>query len=147
MSLIAIKYERREGGAGALQLLDQRRLPFESTWRDVKTPEYAWRDIKDMVVRGAPVRRAEGRGSLQIGASSRTGRAQAPPQWPLALGASGLRVCGWRAGLGYQLAGAGGASVRRCALPAAAGIMPLRPRGSSGPRRAALSPPPAATPR
>lgn len=59
MALIAIKYERAaEGsdGASTLRLLDQRRLPFETTWRAVKTPQDAWQDIKDMVVRGAPVR-------------------------------------------------------------------------------------------
>ena len=57
MALIAIKYERAAdgGGVSTLRLLDQRRLPFETVWRDVKTPEDAWRDIKDMVVRGAPV--------------------------------------------------------------------------------------------
>lgn len=69
MALIAIKYERAPagGGASALRLLDQRRLPFETTWRDVKTPEDAWRDIKDMVVRGAPVRERKGRALIKRG--------------------------------------------------------------------------------
>lgn len=49
--LVAIKYER-----GQLRLLDQRRLPFEEVWLDVPTPQDAWQQIKDMVVRGAPVR-------------------------------------------------------------------------------------------
>lgn len=56
MSLVAIKYEAPPGGGAArLSLLDQRRLPFEQQWLQVDGPEAAWRHIKDMVVRGAPV--------------------------------------------------------------------------------------------
>eukprot|EP00798_Chlamydomonas_sp_ICE-L_P015325 gene15325-21409_t len=47
--LEAIRYER-----GKLALLDQRLLPFETTYLDVPTPQSAWAHIKDMVVRGAP---------------------------------------------------------------------------------------------
>lgn len=49
MALQAIIYSR-----GSLQLLDQRLLPFESTYLFVKDPESAWNHIRDMVVRGAP---------------------------------------------------------------------------------------------
>ncbi|KAI8462416.1 MAG: hypothetical protein J3K34DRAFT_189039 [Monoraphidium minutum] len=49
-SLIAIKYDREAG----LSLLDQRQLPFETTWLATPTPQDAWQQIKDMVVRGAP---------------------------------------------------------------------------------------------
>jgi methylthioribose-1-phosphate isomerase len=56
MALEAIKYERGAAG-GRLRLLDQRLLPFEQKWLEVPTPEVAWAHIKDMVVRGAPVRR------------------------------------------------------------------------------------------
>ena len=48
-SLQAIIYER-----GSLALLDQRRLPHESTTIPVNDPESGWHAIKDMAVRGAP---------------------------------------------------------------------------------------------
>jgi methylthioribose-1-phosphate isomerase len=51
-SLIAIRYDRASG----LSLLDQRKLPFETAWLPTPTPQDAWQQIKDMVVRGAPVR-------------------------------------------------------------------------------------------
>ena len=54
-SLIAIKYDRGSG----LSLLDQRKLPFETTWLATPTPQDAWQQIKDMVVRGAPVSGSE----------------------------------------------------------------------------------------
>ena len=37
-----------------LQLLDQRRLPQETLWRDINTWEQTAQAIADMVVRGAP---------------------------------------------------------------------------------------------
>ncbi|MEW5314754.1 MAG: hypothetical protein WDW38_006225 [Sanguina aurantia] len=49
MALQAIIYSR-----GSLQLLDQRLLPFESTYLQVTDPVSAWTQIRDMVVRGAP---------------------------------------------------------------------------------------------
>ncbi|KAK6152020.1 hypothetical protein DH2020_014655 [Rehmannia glutinosa] len=48
-SLQAICYKR-----GSLQLLDQRKLPLESTYLDIKDSKDGWDAIKDMVVRGAP---------------------------------------------------------------------------------------------
>jgi methylthioribose-1-phosphate isomerase len=48
-ALEAILYEK-----GSLKLLDQRLLPFQQVYLDVPTPEAAWQQIKDMVVRGAP---------------------------------------------------------------------------------------------
>lgn len=48
-SLLAIKYER-----GKLELLDQRLLPFESTYILVESPQAAHDAIRSMVVRGAP---------------------------------------------------------------------------------------------
>lgn len=47
--LLAIKYSR-----GKLELLDQRLLPFESSYIGIDTPQQAYDAIKDMVVRGAP---------------------------------------------------------------------------------------------
>jgi methylthioribose-1-phosphate isomerase len=47
--LLAIKYER-----GKLELLDQRLLPFETTYLPVTSPQAAYDAIKSMVVRGAP---------------------------------------------------------------------------------------------
>lgn len=49
MVLEAIKYKR-----GSLQLLEQRRLPLETEWIDVKGVEDGWHAIRDMTVRGAP---------------------------------------------------------------------------------------------
>jgi hypothetical protein len=63
-SLIAIKYDR-EGG---LHLLDQRLLPHQQAWLEVQTPQAAWKHIKDMVVRGAPV------SSVPDGREARPGR-------------------------------------------------------------------------
>lgn len=40
--------------SGRLQLLDQRLLPLQSTYTDIKTVEDAFHAIRDMVVRGAP---------------------------------------------------------------------------------------------
>ena len=42
-------YER-----GALKLLDQLKLPLETTYVDVEDCDACWRAIKDMNVRGAP---------------------------------------------------------------------------------------------
>jgi len=39
---------------GELRLLDQRRLPFEASWRVCRTFEETARSIEDMTVRGAP---------------------------------------------------------------------------------------------
>ncbi|XP_051148753.1 methylthioribose-1-phosphate isomerase [Andrographis paniculata] len=39
---------------GSLQLLDQRKLPFETLYLDIKDSQDAWVAIQDMVVRGAP---------------------------------------------------------------------------------------------
>lgn len=47
--LLAIKYSR-----GQLHLLDQRLLPFESTYLPIATPQAAFDAIRSMVVRGAP---------------------------------------------------------------------------------------------
>ena len=47
--LQAIRYQR-----GKLELLDQRLLPFESTYIPIGTPRAAYDAIKSMVVRGAP---------------------------------------------------------------------------------------------
>jgi 5-methylthioribose kinase len=49
MVLEAIKYKR-----GSLQLLEQRHLPLETEWIDVKGVEDGWHAIRDMTVRGAP---------------------------------------------------------------------------------------------
>ena len=48
-ALEAIVYER-----GALKLLDQLKLPLETTYVDVEDCDACWRAIKDMNVRGAP---------------------------------------------------------------------------------------------
>ncbi|KAH6766547.1 NagB/RpiA/CoA transferase-like superfamily protein [Perilla frutescens var. hirtella] len=48
-SLQSICYKR-----GSLQLLDQRKLPLETIYLDVKDSKDGWFAIKDMVVRGAP---------------------------------------------------------------------------------------------
>ena len=49
MVLEAIRYTR-----GSLQLLEQRKLPLETEWLDVRTVEDGWTAIRDMTVRGAP---------------------------------------------------------------------------------------------
>ncbi|KAI4997700.1 methylthioribose-1-phosphate isomerase [Hordeum vulgare subsp. vulgare] len=41
-------------GRGALRLLDQRKLPLEEVYVDVKDSADGWNAIRDMVVRGAP---------------------------------------------------------------------------------------------
>lgn len=48
-ALQAIRYTR-----GHLQLLDQRKLPLESTYVEIKDTSDGWQAIKEMVVRGAP---------------------------------------------------------------------------------------------
>jgi len=48
-SLQSICYKR-----GSLQLLDQRRLPLETIYLDVRDATAGWNAIRDMVVRGAP---------------------------------------------------------------------------------------------
>lgn len=48
-SLQSICYKR-----GSLQLLDQRRLPLETFYLDVRDATAGWNAIRDMVVRGAP---------------------------------------------------------------------------------------------
>ncbi|KAK3040344.1 hypothetical protein RJ639_026749 [Escallonia herrerae] len=48
-SLQSIRYKR-----GSLQLLDQRRLPLETVYLDIKGATDGWGAIRDMVVRGAP---------------------------------------------------------------------------------------------
>lgn len=48
-SLQAIRYKR-----GSLQLLDQRRLPLETVYLDIRDAADGWSAIRDMVVRGAP---------------------------------------------------------------------------------------------
>ncbi|XP_058078807.1 methylthioribose-1-phosphate isomerase [Magnolia sinica] len=48
-SLQSICYER-----GSLRLLDQRRLPLETVYLDVRDVKDGWNAIRDMVVRGAP---------------------------------------------------------------------------------------------
>jgi len=40
---------------GKVQVIDQRRLPFEFIIQDLKTMEDAWQAIREMVVRGAPL--------------------------------------------------------------------------------------------
>ncbi|WOL14263.1 methylthioribose-1-phosphate isomerase [Canna indica] len=49
VSLQSICYER-----GSLRLLDQRRLPLETVYLDIKDSTDGWTAIRDMVVRGAP---------------------------------------------------------------------------------------------
>lgn len=48
-SLLAIWYDR-----GVLKLLDQRKLPLETIYLDIKNATDGWSAIRDMVVRGAP---------------------------------------------------------------------------------------------
>ncbi|XP_008786516.1 methylthioribose-1-phosphate isomerase [Phoenix dactylifera] len=48
-SLQSICYER-----GSLRLLDQRRLPIETVYLDVRDATDGWNAVRDMVVRGAP---------------------------------------------------------------------------------------------
>lgn len=48
-SLQSICYER-----GSLRLLDQRKLPLETVYLDIRTAAEGWNAIREMVVRGAP---------------------------------------------------------------------------------------------
>ncbi|GMH04136.1 hypothetical protein Nepgr_005975 [Nepenthes gracilis] len=48
-SLQSIRYKR-----GSLQLLDQRKLPLETVYLDIRSSADGWYAIADMVVRGAP---------------------------------------------------------------------------------------------
>lgn len=48
-SLQSIRYER-----GSLRLLDQRRLPLETVYLDIRNTTDGWNAIREMVVRGAP---------------------------------------------------------------------------------------------
>lgn len=48
-TLQAIQYEK-----GSLRLLDQRKIPHETTLISVNDPDSAWHAIKGMAVRGAP---------------------------------------------------------------------------------------------
>ncbi|KAK6941268.1 Initiation factor 2B-related [Dillenia turbinata] len=48
-TLQSIRYKR-----GSLQLLDQRKLPLETTYLDIRDSADGWSAIRDMVVRGAP---------------------------------------------------------------------------------------------
>jgi len=61
MVLEAIRYER-----GKLKLLEQRKLPYETTWVDIKTCEDGWQAIRDMTVRGAPAIAISGALSLAV---------------------------------------------------------------------------------
>jgi 5-methylthioribose kinase len=49
MVLEAIRYSR-----GSLQLLEQRLLPLQTEWIEIKSVEDGWNAIRDMTVRGAP---------------------------------------------------------------------------------------------
>ena len=49
MVLQAIKYKR-----GALEILDQLRLPHEEVYVQIENPQDGWNTIKSMQVRGAP---------------------------------------------------------------------------------------------
>ncbi|KAL4540995.1 hypothetical protein Ndes2437B_g05393 [Nannochloris sp. 'desiccata'] len=49
MVLEAIRYSR-----GSLQLLEQRLLPLQTQWVEIKSVEDGWNAIRDMTVRGAP---------------------------------------------------------------------------------------------
>ncbi|CAK0850430.1 unnamed protein product [Prorocentrum cordatum] len=51
-ALRSLLYDR---GAGSLRVLDQLRLPTEKVYIDVKTSEDAWRVIREMNIRGAPL--------------------------------------------------------------------------------------------
>ena len=61
MVLEAIRYER-----GNLKLLEQRKLPYETSWVDIKTCEDGWQAIRDMTVRGAPAIAISGALSLAV---------------------------------------------------------------------------------
>ncbi|XAR51074.1 S-methyl-5-thioribose-1-phosphate isomerase [Bertholletia excelsa] len=60
-SLQSIRYKR-----GSLQLLDQRKLPLETTYLDIQDSADGWHAIRDMVVRGAPAIAVAGALSLAV---------------------------------------------------------------------------------
>ncbi|GMP36972.1 hypothetical protein CsSME_00008892 [Camellia sinensis var. sinensis] len=60
-SLLSIRYE-----PGSLQLLDQRKLPLETTYMDIRDSTDGWCAIRDMVVRGAPAIAVAGALSLAV---------------------------------------------------------------------------------
>ncbi|KAK2991976.1 hypothetical protein RJ640_002885 [Escallonia rubra] len=64
-SLQSIRYK-----CGSLQLLDQRRLPLETVYLDIKGATDGWGAIRDMVVRGAPAIAIAAALSLAVEASS-----------------------------------------------------------------------------
>ena len=61
MVLEAIEYHR-----GRLQLLEQRKLPLDVEWVDIKDSSDGWRAIRDMTVRGAPAIAISGALSLAV---------------------------------------------------------------------------------
>lgn len=65
-SLQSICYER-----GSLRLLDQRKLPLETVYLDVKDSTDGWTAIRDMVVRGAPAIAIAAALSLAVEVSNR----------------------------------------------------------------------------
>jgi len=64
-SLQSIRYKR-----GSLQLLDQRKLPLETTYMDIRDSADGWSAIRDMVVRGAPAIAVAGALSLAVEVSN-----------------------------------------------------------------------------
>ncbi|XP_058213474.1 methylthioribose-1-phosphate isomerase [Rhododendron vialii] len=64
-SLQSIRYKR-----GSLQLLDQRKLPLETTYMDIRNSVDGWGAIRDMVVRGAPAIAVAGALSLAVEVSN-----------------------------------------------------------------------------
>ncbi|CAH9108656.1 unnamed protein product [Cuscuta epithymum] len=64
-TLQSICYKR-----GSLQLLDQRKLPLETIYLDIKTAQDGWDAIKEMVVRGAPAIAIAAALSLAVEASN-----------------------------------------------------------------------------
>ncbi|KAL2553769.1 Methylthioribose-1-phosphate isomerase [Forsythia ovata] len=64
-SLQSICYRR-----GSLQLLDQRRLPLETIYLDIRDTKDGWTAIRDMVVRGAPAIAIAAALSLAVEASN-----------------------------------------------------------------------------
>lgn len=61
MVLEAIKYSR-----GQLALLEQRKLPQETEWIDIRNTEDGWKAIREMTVRGAPAIAISGALSLAV---------------------------------------------------------------------------------
>lgn len=64
-SLQSICYER-----GSLRLLDQRKLPLETIYLDIRNTSDGWNAIRDMVVRGAPAIAIAAALSLAVEASN-----------------------------------------------------------------------------